>query len=212
MTLMCISHEESSMNLDVVIDIRHSYRQAVEIAFENAKKNGGVDEQTALECEIILSRPESDYVYHETRFDNTLRPSGDGGMFFRSMNTCEMYEQVRMDWRKKEATDQADGIQAMFDSLKVQFAAYEPVLADKDFGFVVDENGTLTAVSGKHKLEPQEESLISKWLNEQSMLTRRAKDYIWSLAVLVNRTVEGLSAEYARHFRPSPPHKAHDQE
>lgn len=200
------------MNLDLIVDIRHSYRQAVEIAFEKAKKNGSVDEQTALECEIVLSRPESDYVYHETRFDNTLHPSEDGGVFFRSMNTCEMYEQIRMDWRKTEANSQADGLHAMFNNLKSQFAVNEPILANKDFSFSVDENGMITAFSGKHELQPQEEDLISRWLNENKVFRCLAKDYIWSLAVLVNKTFEGLNAEYARYFQASNSNRTHDQE
>ncbi|MFJ3484148.1 hypothetical protein ACIPL1_12315 [Pseudomonas sp. NPDC090202] len=200
------------MNLDLIVDIRHSYRQAVEIAFEKAKRNGGIDEQTALECEIILSRPESDYVYHETRFDNTLRPSDDGGMFFRSMNTCEMYEQIKLDWRKKEAELQADSIQAMFSDLKGQLIEHEPTLKDKDFTFSVDENGTITAAPGKHKLAPCEEKLISKWLNEHNAFKRLAKEYIWSLAVLVNRTLEGFDAGYARYFQSSDFNKAHNLE
>ncbi|NBB12463.1 hypothetical protein [Pseudomonas sp. SLFW] len=198
------------MNLDLIVDSRHSYRQAVEIAFEKAKKNGRVDEQTALECEIILSRPESDYVYHETRFDNTLRPSGDGGVFFRSMSTCEMYEQIRMDWRKKEASIQADDLRAKFEEQKRQLAENHPTLADKDFSFSVDEHGTITPVSGMDTFAPHERNLISEWLNENKEFKEMAKRYIWSLAVLVNRTLEGLNADYARYFQGSNPNKAHD--
>lgn len=199
------------MNLNLIVDIRHSYRQAVEIAFENAKKIGDVDEQTRLECEIILSRPESDYVYHETDFDNTLRPSGDGGVFFRSPNMCETYEQMRLDQRKREAALLADSMESHFESLKAQIVAHQPTLLDKDFSFSVDETGTLRAISGKPTLEPHEESLISKWLNENQKIRNMAKEYIWSLAIVVNRTLEGLDADYARYFKPSHIGEAHDQ-
>ncbi len=70
------------MNLDFIIDQNHSYRRAIEIAYEKAKRNGGVDEATARECEFVISQPEPDYVYHEIRLDNTMRLHEDGCVSF----------------------------------------------------------------------------------------------------------------------------------
>ena len=189
------------MNLDFVIDQNHSYRRAIEIAYEKAKRNGGVDEITAQECEWVLSGPEPapDYVYHEVKLDNTLRLHEDGCVSYRVLSPWESYEQEKLNARRRAAECVADQMDNIWEDLKKTTVGVEPELLSER-SFSIDEEGTIRPMSNSHPLDEKAEKKLFELLNNHSEFKKAAKEYVWLLAGLVGRTIDGLSAPYARHF------------
>jgi len=55
-------------------------------------------------------------------------------------------------------------------------------------------------MSNSHPLDEKAEKKLFELLNNHSEFKKAAKEYVWLLAGLVGRTIDGLSAPYARHF------------
>ncbi|RMQ99196.1 hypothetical protein ALP94_01928 [Pseudomonas savastanoi pv. glycinea] len=192
------------MNLDFIVDQNHSYKRAIEIAYEKAKREGGVDEITAQECEWVISAPEPgpDYVYHEVRLDNTMRLHEDGCVSYRVLSPWESYEQDKLDARRRAAECVATQMDTIWQDVKKTTVGVEPETL-KELSFLIDEKGTIRPMSISRPLDVKTEKQLFEVLNDHSEFKRAAEDYVWMLAGLVGRTVEGLSAEYARHFASS---------
>lgn len=185
------------MNLTIFMDKDHSYRRAIEVAYEKAKKNGGVDEITKIECERILSEPEPDYVYHEVDLTPRLQP--DGCIYFRTLGERDSCEQAKIDARKRAAETFANQLDDTWEEIKKAAVDVEPELLN-ELSFSVDEKGTIKPVSISRPLDEKTEMLLFELLNNHSEFKKAAKEYVWLLAGLVGVTLEGLSAPYARHF------------
>lgn len=185
------------MNLTFFMDENHSYRRAIEVAYEKAKKNGGVDEITRLECELVLSQPEPDYIYHEV--DLTPRLQEDGCTYYPTLSARDTYEQLKIDGRKRAAQSLADKMDDTWKDVKKTAVDVEPGLLD-ELSFSIDEKGTIKPVSNSRPLDEKTEKLLFELLNNHSEFKKAAKEYVWLLAGLVGLTIEGLSAPYARHF------------
>jgi len=71
------------MNIDLIVDQNHTYRQAVEIAYEKAKRNGGVDALTEKCCQLVINSPYPASIYHEADMEQIFKESGDGGVFYK---------------------------------------------------------------------------------------------------------------------------------
>jgi hypothetical protein len=76
-------------------------------------------------------------------------------------------------------------------------------LEDKLVRFVVDESGLLKAVSPLNELSPDELSLVSLLANRNEEFKKLAEDYAKLVASLVDCTLEGYDAGYARYFARS---------
>lgn len=190
------------MNLNLVVDQNHSYRQAVEIAYEKAKSTGNVDEVTVQECELILSEPEPDYVYHEIMLDSTLRSHEDGCVSFPALNSRDFYEQVKLTARMRAAECLASQMDDIWDSVKTATVGIKPELL-KEISFSVDEKGLIKPVGVSGLLSADDDTQLFELLNKHSVLKGLGKEYVWVLAGLVGRTIDGLSAKYARYFSGS---------
>lgn len=187
------------MNLDLIVDQNHSYRQAVEIAYEKAKRNGGVDAFTAQECELVLSEPEPDYVYHEVMLDTHLRSYEDGCVSFRTLSPRDFYEQVKLTARRCAAESLAHEMDDLWQDIKKTVVGIEPELLS-ELSFSIDEKGTIKPVSVSGSLGEDDERQLFAVLNNHSVFKRAAREYIWILAGLVGHTIDGLSASCARYF------------
>jgi hypothetical protein len=187
------------MNLDFIVDQNHSYRRAIEIAYEKAKRNGGVDEATARECEFVISQPEPDYVYHEIKLDNTGRLHEDGCVSYRILNPSDAYEHAKLNARRRAAERFADQMDDLWKDFKKTTVGVEPELLS-ELSFSIDEESTIRPMSTSRPLDPKVEKKLVELLNKHSELKEAAKQYVWLLAGLLGRTIEGLSAPYARHF------------
>lgn len=187
------------MNLTYTVDPNHSYRRAIEIAYEKAKREGGVDERTARECELVISAPEPDYIYHEVELDNPPRLLEEGCVSYRELSPWESYEQARLDGRRQAAERVATQVDAIWQDLKKTTAGVDPELLN-EISFTIDEKGTIHPVSISRSLDAKAEKTLFEVLNGNSELKKAAEDYIWMLAGLVGRTIEGLPSNYGRHF------------
>lgn len=192
------------MNLTYIVDPNHSYRRAIEIAYEKAKREGGVDERTARECEWVLSAPEPgpDYVYHEVKLDKAPRLLEDGCVSYRELSPWESYEQAKLNGRRQAAERIASQIDTLWQDVKKTTVGIDPELLN-ELSFSIDEKGTIRPVSMSRPMDSKTEKLLFEVLNESSAFKKAAEDYVWLLAGLVGRTIEGLSADYARHFAGS---------
>lgn len=187
------------MNLDLIIDQNHSYRRAIEIAYEKAKNNGGVDEVTRQECERVLSEPEPDYIYHEIDLESTFRLHEDGCVSFRTLSDRDTYEHAKLNGRRRAAECIATRMDNLWTDVKKATVGVEPELLNA-LSFSIDEKGTLTPMSISRPLDAKTEQQLFEVLNNHPEFKKAAKDYVWMLAGLMGHTIEGLSGQYARHF------------
>lgn len=185
------------MNLTIFMSHNQSYRSAIEVAYEKAKKNGEVDEITRLECEQVLSEPEPDYIYHEVDLTPRLQP--DGCIYFRTLSGRDTCEQIKIDIRKRAAQNFADQMDDTWKDIKKTAVDIEPELLN-ELSFSIDKKGTIKPVSTSRPLDAKAEKLLFELLNNHSEFKKAAKEYVWLLAGLVGLTIDGLSAPYARHF------------
>jgi len=112
------------MNLTLIVDQNHSYKQAVKVAYEKAIRDGGVDEVTAQECERVLSEPEPDYVYHESTLDGALRVHEDGCVSFRTLSSRDFYESIKLNSRRVATEQLAVQMDEMWQGLKKKGCRY----------------------------------------------------------------------------------------
>lgn len=191
------------MNIDLIVDQNHNYRQAVQAAYEKAKSEGSVDEVTEKCCQLVINHPYPAAVYHEADMKQVFTPSGDGGVFYKEWTPREIYEQARINGRKNYAESLAKEMHSAGEDFKKELIASGSSLGDKLVSFMVDERGMLKAISPLKQLSSDEVSLISRLANENKEFKALAMEYIRVLASLVGSTIEGLGAEYARHFSHS---------
>lgn len=191
------------MNLTLLVEQNHSYRQGVGATNDKVNREaalGSGAEQTQV---AVRKVPAPDVEYHEVKLDGTLRPSGDGGVLFRSLSPWEFCEQVKLDARKRAAELLATDMEGIRDALKTKLELSNPDLAKKSFTFSIDETGLIKPVGLAGELTQHEESILYSLMNEDKTFGDAAREYIWVLAGIVNRTLEGVNAKCARLFSPA---------
>lgn len=189
------------MNLNLIVDHNHSYRQGVQPASDKMKTEnppGSGSEQAPVHKPLA-----PDVEYHEVKLDGTLRPTVDGGVIFRSLSPWEFCEQVKLDAHKRAAELRVADMEGMKDALKSRLELSNPELARKSFTFSIDETGLIKPVAFADELTPHEERILSGLMNEDRAFSRAAGEYIRALAVFVHRTLEGLDGKCARLFSPA---------
>jgi hypothetical protein len=191
------------MNIDLIVDQNHSYRQAVRVAYDKAMKEGGVDEVTEQEAQRIFDCPYPDAIYHEAYSVQFSRPAPGGGEFVNTWNSWKIYEQARINDRKDYTDSLADELYAAGQNLSKEATVSGLRLEDKLVRFVVDENGLLKAVSPLNQLSPDELNLLSWRANQNEEFVRLASEYAKMITSLMDCTIEGLDAKYARYFSRS---------
>jgi hypothetical protein len=191
------------MNLTLVVDQNHSYPRGVNATGDKTKQEAPLDSGTEQTQAAVRKATAPDVEYHEVKLDGTLRPSGDGGVFFRSLSPWEFREQVKLDARSRAAELLATDMEGMRDALKAKLEHSNPELAKKAFTFSIDEAGLIKPVGLGFELAQQEESVLYSLMNEDKALSGAAREYIFILAGIVHRTLEGLNAKYARFFSPA---------
>lgn len=187
------------MNLTWIVDQNHSYKQAIKIAYEKALQEGLVDEQTAQECEWVLSEPEPDYIYHEVKDKDRSQLLEDGCISFRTLSARDLYEHIKLSARRNAAECIAVQMERMWEDLKKEVINMK---ADRleEISFSVDEAGEVRPVCNMNDLEVDDEKKLFEILDKRSELKQLAIEYASILAKLVPYTADGLSAEYARYF------------
>jgi hypothetical protein len=187
------------MNLTSIGNWNPLLPQASEVAGDKGKRHPATGQ-----IEVAAPEPPSpDAVYHEVKLDGELRPTGDGGVIFRTLSSWEFCEQAKLDAYKRAVERRAADMESMHDEIKHRLAVLEPELAAKPFGFSIDETGLIKPVGLCCELTQREERILFNLMNEDETFRSAAREYIRMLAVIVHRTVEGLTATYARFFEPA---------
>ncbi|MDB5980047.1 MAG: hypothetical protein JWQ69_1062 [Pseudomonas sp.] len=191
------------MNIDLIVNQNHSDRQALRVAYDKAIKEGGVDEITEKCAQLVFNCPYPDAVYHEAYSVQISIPSGDGGEFFNAWDPWEVYEQAKINDRKDYTDWLANEMYTVGQNLNKEAMASGLRLEDKLVTFVVDESGLLKAVSPLNQLSPDELSLVSWLANQNEKFKTLADEYAKWVTSLVDCTIDGLDAGYARYFSRS---------
>lgn len=191
------------MNLTSVVDQNYSRSQRIGVTSDKVKQElllvSGSKQTQAAE----VKTPAPDVEYHEVKLDGTLRPSGDGGVFFRSLSPWEFCEQAKLEARSRAAELLATDMEGLRDALKTKLERSNPELARKSFTFSIDETGLIKPARLTCDLTQREESILCSLMNEDNAFSDAAREYIFVLASIVHRTLEGLDAKYARFFSPA---------
>lgn len=191
------------MNLTVIVDQRHTYKQAVQIAYEKAKQLGDVDPQTEMKCEWIRNCPEPAAQYYERDMSEVFGTTSDGCTIGRSWSSYDMYEQLKIDGKKAHARSMADTLGKAMGEFLNRVSQPHPGWAAEDLAFTVNERSEIRFFSKSGIITAEHCARLSDWANQETKLQSLATDYIMALASVVNRTREGLSAEYAKYFASS---------
>jgi hypothetical protein len=191
------------MNIDLIVDQNHSYRQALRVAYDKAMKEGGVDEITEQCAQLVFNCPYPDAIYHEAYSVQISIPTDDGGELFNAWDPWEVYEQAKINDRKDYTDWLANEMYAAGQNLNKEAIVSGLRLEDKLVTFVTDESGLLKAVSPLNQLSPDELSLVSLLANRNEEFKKLASEYTKMVTSLMNCTIDGLDAEYARYFSRS---------
>lgn len=186
--------------LNLVVDQRYSYREALKIAYDKARQEGGVDEETEAFCEYELSKPSPAAVYHESEMTGGITAAPDGGIYFKSWGLREVYEQARINARRCVAESLSNKLDDATKQLADGLGAAEVNVPQDGWNFSIDETGSLEVRSPAGVLTPTQRDMLMRMLNESDYIRRLALDYAEKVASLTDCTLEGLSAPYARHF------------
>lgn len=192
------------MNICLVVDHNHSYRQAVEAAYYKAKIEGNIDKETEETCLLIINDPEprSGVVFHESDMEQVFREAEGGGIYFKTLQPWMTYEQAKIRDLRAYADSLANKMDVASEKLKDEIKASGK--NPKDLSFLVSGQGGVKAFSPSGRLSVGEIDLFARLANESTMLNSLAMEYVRTLARFVNRTVDGLDAECARYLsRPS---------
>jgi|GEM_PF-2921229 len=151
--------------LGVRVDLSHTYRQAIEVAYEKYKKAGVIDNDLAKECEYIISRPE-DPPFDESELYVSLPPINIPGMSYSKggMNDRQSYEKFRLDMQRREDASLA-ALQEKFKVMKGEMDASCPGLCDKMSGVDVDDQLNIKVFAQPGALSAEEEATLNGWFN-----------------------------------------------
>ena len=190
------------MNITLIVDQRYSYKEALKIAYDKAKREGELDQATETSCQVVFSDPGPAAVYHESDMIYTGDQPTDGGVCYMSWGLREIYEQARINGRRCMAEAIADKLS---NAVGLATDALEEVTAgwDNQSDFIVDETGTLNANVGKAALTEIQRNRLTRLLNDNEEIRRLASAYARLVASLAGCTLAGLKAPYARFYTSS---------
>ncbi|MEG5265638.1 hypothetical protein TRP66_15165 [Pseudomonas sp. JDS28PS106] len=190
------------MNITLIVDQRYSYKEALKIAYDKAKREGELDQATETSCQVVFSDPGPAAVYHESDMIYTGDQPTDGGVCYMAWGLREIYEQARINGRRCMAEAVADKLS---DAVSLATEALEEVTAgwDSQSDFTVDEAGVLKANAGKATLTDIQQNRLTRLLNDNEDIRSLALAYARLAASLAGCTLAGLKAPYARFYTSS---------
>lgn len=187
------------MNITLIVDQQQSFVQALRVAYNKAKQEGDLDEQTELSCQLAFENSDPAAIYHESDMICTSPQPTDGGMHFRAWNLRECYEQARINARRCVAESLANKISEATDTLKDELKASGTEFSERDLGFSINEKGQFIAKSIAGNPVGSAGFFITM-LNENEKLRQLAYDYVRMVGSLVNFTLDGWDAPYASYL------------
>jgi hypothetical protein len=189
--------------LNLVVDQKHSYIEALRIAYDKALREGGVDEETKIFCEYEFSKPSPAAVYHESDMEGGVIQAPDGGCYFKSWGLREVYEQARINSRRCIAQALSNKLDDQANQLVDQMRTDNVDVPENGWSYSINEAGALKITSPMGALTPVQQDVLTRLFNQNEFIRRLALDYAERVASLASFTLEGLSAPYARHFSSS---------
>lgn len=192
------------MTLCLIINPNHTYKQAVEAAYNKAKREGVVlDKAIEDDCLRVMSEPGTPEgaIYHESDLRSIVTNNADGSVSISNTQSWQSYEYEKIHKMQTYTSALARDMDSIADELKTEIIASGA--SPKDVRFAVDEAGELKAFSPSGKLRMDEISLFSRLANENAGFKLHAVQYAKTLISFVDRTIEGFNGKCARYFSRS---------
>ncbi|MBX8515388.1 hypothetical protein K5D69_11855 [Pseudomonas cichorii] len=190
------------MNITLTVEQHLSYREALKIAYDKARQDGTLDEITEVACQKEFNSPPPAAIYHESSMVSSNRVSDTGGTYFKSWTLRDSYEQARINSRACVAESLSNRISDAADEIKKTLKESGTRFTELDLNFSINEKGEFKPVSAPGNPNEEKESIFTKLLNENEDLRKMAREYVRMVFSLVDFTVEGWEASYARYLVP----------
>ncbi|AHF68790.1 MULTISPECIES: hypothetical protein [Pseudomonas] len=190
------------MNITLTVQQHLSYREALKIAYDEAKQDGTLDEITEAACQKEFNSPLPAAIYHESSMVSSNRVSDTGGTYFKCWTLRDSYEQAKINARVYAAESLSNSINNAVEGIKEKLKASGAAFNEQDLKFSINEKGEFKPVSASEKPNEEQESIFTKLLNESEDLRKMAREYVRMVFSLVDFTVEGWDAPYARYLVP----------
>lgn len=191
------------MNITLMVDQRHTYREALKIAYDKAKQEGTLDELTEKSCQIVFNSPPPSTTYHESDNLCTEEEPAHGGFYTRSWTHRESYEQARINARVCFAESLHKKITDTIGQINTELPDSGMENMDTSWSLKINEKGILTAVATRGELTPSLLDSIERLLGESETLRHVAREYAAEVESLIGRTLDGADAPYASYFKAS---------
>ncbi|GFM79453.1 hypothetical protein PSCICN_01450 [Pseudomonas cichorii] len=190
------------MNITLTVQQHLSYREALKIAYDEAKQDGTLDEITEAACQEEFNRPPPAAIYHESSMVSSNRVSDTGGTYFKCWTLRDSYEQAKINARVYAAESLSKNINDAVEGGKEKLKASGVAFNEQDLNFSINEKGEFKPASVSGKPHEEMDNVFTKLLNENEDLRKMARQYVRMVFSLVDFTVEGWDASYARYLVP----------
>ncbi|MBX8577384.1 hypothetical protein [Pseudomonas cichorii] len=190
------------MNITLTVEQHLSYREALKIAYDKARQDGTLDEITEAACQEEFNSPPPAAIYHESSMVSSNRVTDTGGVYFKCWTLRDSYEQAKINDRVYAAESLSNSINDAVEGVKEKLRTSGVAFNEQDLNFSINEKGEFKPVSALGKRSEEKESVFTKLLNENEDLKRMARQYVRMVFSLVDFTVEGWDAPYARYLVP----------
>ncbi|WP_147466561.1 hypothetical protein [Pseudomonas cichorii] len=190
------------MNITLIVDQRLTYREALKIAYDKAKLDGELDELTEASCQAEFKKPPPAAIYHESDMVSSGGTSDTGGVYFKMWTFREAYEQAKINARVCVTESLSDKISDVVFEIKKTLQESRAELTEQDLKFSINEAGEFRPVLLPGKSNQVQENFFTNLLNENENLRTLALEYVRMVASVIDFTLEGRSAFYARYFAP----------
>ncbi|MBX8483720.1 hypothetical protein [Pseudomonas cichorii] len=190
------------MNITLTVEQHLSYREALKIAYDKARQDGTLDEITEVACQKEFNSPPPAAIYHESSMVSSNRVTDTGGVYFKCWTLRDSYEQAKINDRVYAAESLSNSINDAVEGVKEKLRTSGVAFNEQDLNFSINEKGEFKPVSALGKRSEEKESVFTKLLNENEDLRRMARQYVRMVFSLVDFTVEGWDAPYARYLVP----------
>ncbi|MBX8530663.1 hypothetical protein K5D32_13395 [Pseudomonas cichorii] len=190
------------MNITLTVEQHLSYREALKIAYDKARQDGTLDEITEVACQKEFNSPPPAAIYHESSMVSSNRVTDTGGVYFKCWTLRDSYEQAKINDRVYAAESLSNSINDAVEGVKEKLKASGVVLSEQDLNFSINEKGEFKPASVSGKPHEEIDSVFTKLLNENEDLRKVARQYVRMVFSLVDFTVEGWDASYARYLVP----------
>lgn len=190
------------MNITLTVEQHLSYREALKIAYDKARQDGTLDEITEAACQEEFNSPPPAAIYHESSMVSSNRVSDTGGTYFKCWTLRDSYEQAKINARVYAAESLSKNINDAVEGVKEKLKASGVAFNEQDLNFSINEKGEFKPASVSGKPHEEVDSVFTKLLNEDEDFREMARQYVRMVFSLVDFTVEGWDAPYARYLVP----------